>query len=106
MKKSQRILAVLLVGVLLFLQIPPFSFPTHKAAAETEVTPLSYYSDKNDRYFVGMMYFDMWKNTAGEWVTQKKEPGKGMHGEVLSPTNLVFLVVRSKALKPIYITQQ
>lgn len=82
MKKSQRILAVLLVGVLLFLQIPPFSFPTHKAAAETEVTPLSYYSDKNDRYFVGMMYFDMWKNTAGEWVTQKKEPGKGMHGEI------------------------
>jgi len=82
MKKTQRILAVLLVGVLLLLQLPPFSFPANKAAAETEITPLSYYADKNDRYFVGMMYFDMWKNTAEKWVTDGgKQPGKGMHGE-------------------------
>lgn len=77
----QRILAVFLVGVLLLLQLPPFSFPTNKAEAETEVTPLSYFADKSDRYFVGMMYFDMWRNTNGEWVTQKKEPNKGLHGE-------------------------
>ncbi|WGV33236.1 DUF5704 domain-containing protein [Paenibacillus polymyxa] len=82
MKTAQRILAVLLVGVLLFLQLPPFFFPTNKAAADTEITPLSYYPDKNDRYFVGMMYFDMWKNTAGTWVTDGgKQPNKDMQGE-------------------------
>lgn len=81
MKKTQRILAVLLVGVLLLLQLPPFSFPTDKAVADNEITPLSYYADKNDRYFVGMMYFDMWKNTAGTWVTGGKEPDKDMQGE-------------------------
>ncbi|MFK4472326.1 hypothetical protein ABH897_002050 [Paenibacillus sp. RC73] len=82
MKKVQRILAVLLVGVLLLLQLPPFSFPMDKATADTEITPLSYYADKNDRYFVGMMYFDMWKNTAGKWVTDGgKEPYKNMQGE-------------------------
>ncbi|KAF6619633.1 hypothetical protein H6F38_29110, partial [Paenibacillus sp. EKM208P] len=54
----------------------------NKAAADTEVTPLSYFASKNERYFVGMMYFDMWKNTAGTWVTDGgKQPGKGMHGE-------------------------
>ncbi|MGG1641580.1 DUF5704 domain-containing protein [Paenibacillus sp. NRS-1782] len=81
MSNTKLILAILLVGVLLLLQIPPFYLPTDKAAANTEITPLSYYADKNDRYFVGMMYFDMWKNIAGEWVTQKKQPGKGMQGE-------------------------
>ncbi|WP_348624525.1 DUF5704 domain-containing protein [Paenibacillus peoriae] len=82
MGKTERILAVLLVGVLLLLQLPPFSFPIDKAAADTEITPLSYYADKNNRYFVGMMYFDMWKNIAGTWVTNGgKQPGKGMHGE-------------------------
>ncbi len=82
MKKAQRILAVLLVGVLLLLQFPPFSFLTNKAVADTEITPLSYFADKNDRYFVGMMYFDMWKNTAGKWVTDGgKEPYKNMQGE-------------------------
>jgi hypothetical protein len=81
MSNTKRILAVLLVGVLLLLQLSPFYFPTDRAAADTEITPLSYFADKNDRYFVGMMYFDMWKNTAGEWVTQKKQPGKGMQGE-------------------------
>ncbi|MGG1652323.1 DUF5704 domain-containing protein [Paenibacillus sp. NRS-1780] len=82
MEKTQRILAVLLVGVLLLLQLPPFSFLTDKAAADTEITPLSYFADKNERYFVGMMYFDMWKNTAGVWVTDGgKQPDKDMHGE-------------------------
>uniref|UniRef100_UPI000471E6A2 DUF5704 domain-containing protein n=1 Tax=Paenibacillus polymyxa TaxID=1406 RepID=UPI000471E6A2 len=83
MKNTKRILAVLLVGVLLLLQLSPFSFPTDKVAADSEeITPLSYYPDKNARYFVGMMYFDMWMNTAGKWVTDGgKEPGKGMHGE-------------------------
>ncbi|KJD44991.1 DUF5704 domain-containing protein [Paenibacillus terrae] len=82
MKKAQCILAVLLVGVLLLLQLPPFSFLTNKAVADTEITPLSYFADKNDRYFVGMMYFDMWKNTAGKWVTDGgKEPYKNMQGE-------------------------
>ncbi|MGM1019165.1 MAG: DUF5704 domain-containing protein [Bacillota bacterium] len=82
MKKAQRILAVLLVGVLLLLQLPPFSFLTNKVVADTEITPLSYFADKNDRYFVGMMYFDMWKNTAGKWVTDGgKEPYKNMQGE-------------------------
>ncbi|MEE4563920.1 hypothetical protein [Paenibacillus polymyxa] len=42
MKKTQRILAVLLVGALLLLQLPPFSFLINKAAADTEITPLSY----------------------------------------------------------------
>ncbi len=64
------------------MQLPPFSFPMDKATADTEITPLSYYADKNDRYFVGMMYFDMWKNTAGKWVTDGgKEPYKNMQGE-------------------------
>lgn len=82
MKKTQRILAVFMVGVLLLLQLPPFSFPMNKAAADPAITPLSYYADKNDRYFVGMMYFDMWKNTAGQWVTDGgKQPGKGMQGK-------------------------
>ncbi|TKH44425.1 hypothetical protein C1I60_10615 [Paenibacillus terrae] len=81
MNKTKRILAVLLVGVLLLLQLPPFSFPTQKAAADTEITPLFYFADKNDRYFVGMMYFDMWRNSAGVWVTDKKEPNRHMHGE-------------------------
>lgn len=81
MKNTKRILAVLLVGVLLLLQLPPFSFPADKAAADTEITPLSYYADKNERYFVGMMYFDMWKNTAGTWVTDGgKQPNKNMQG--------------------------
>ncbi len=72
MKKTKHLLIALLVGLLLFFQFPPFSFPTNMVAADTEITPLSYFPDKNNRYFVGMMYFDMWKNTAGEWVTQKK----------------------------------
>lgn len=82
MNKAKQILAVLLVGVLLLLQLPPFSFLTNKAVADTEITPLSYFADKNDRYFVGMMYFDMWKNTAGTWVTDGgKQPDKDMQGE-------------------------
>ncbi|MCC3382182.1 DUF5704 domain-containing protein [Paenibacillus farraposensis] len=82
MQTTKRILLLILVGVLILLRLPSFSFSIQKVLANTEeVTPLNYFAEKNNRYFVGMMYFDMWKNTAGGWVTDDgKQPNKNMQG--------------------------
>ncbi|MEW4372913.1 DUF5704 domain-containing protein [Paenibacillus kandeliae] len=80
----------LLVAVILtlLLVLPIALIQTNSAAYAAEepaaITPLSYYkneapnaTDANHRYFVGMMYFDMWKGTSWD---NGIEPQKHMQG--------------------------
>ncbi|ODP26619.1 hypothetical protein PTI45_04024 [Paenibacillus nuruki] len=78
------------VILLIIFLIPTLVFPANNSfAAESNsaVTPVSFYKNKeanatdaNYRYFVGMMYFDMWKGTTWDLG---KEPQKGMYGEAM-----------------------
>ncbi|MCU6340083.1 hypothetical protein KW823_26580, partial [Enterobacter quasiroggenkampii] len=72
-----------LVIILILLQIPFFLYPLVRIEAASEITPLKYYPDKNYRYFVGMMYYEMWKRTDGSWTDGGKKPNAGIRGEAL-----------------------
>ncbi|MGV7118523.1 DUF5704 domain-containing protein [Paenibacillus kyungheensis] len=81
---------VSVVLVIIFL-IPTLVFPANHnsfaAESNSAVTPVSFYkneapdaTDANKRYFVGMMYFDMWKGTT--WDLDK-QPQVGDFGEAM-----------------------
>ncbi|MDP4097067.1 DUF5704 domain-containing protein [Paenibacillus sp. P96] len=83
-RKLKRIVTASLVGLLFFLQLPLFQNDVVQAA--TEITPLKYYKDKNYRYFVGMMSYEMWGSTDGQggelvWTDGGRQPNKGMRGD-------------------------
>ncbi len=69
----QRYKSYVSVGMILCIVcnlLTPSNFLLNAAEESQSVTPLKYYKDKdpdtteaNYRYFVGMMYFDMWKGT-------------------------------------------
>ncbi|CAM2995177.1 Ig domain protein group 2 domain protein [Paenibacillus sediminis] len=81
-------LSILFLAIIIIIQSFPAFVPVAKAGA---ITPLKYYQEANYRYFVGLMYFDMWKNTAGVWVTDGgKQPNKGMHGDATFTYNFRF----------------
>lgn len=77
----KRITAISLIGLLLFLQMPLSPFQVQEAYAATEITPLGYHKESNYRYFVGMMYYEMWRSTDGSWTDGGRQPNKGMRGE-------------------------
>ncbi|MFB5761569.1 hypothetical protein [Paenibacillus medicaginis] len=82
--KLKRIVTATMVGMLFFLQLPLFQNDVVQAA--TEITPLKYYKDKNYRYLVGMMYYEMWGSTDGQggelvWTDGGRQPNKGMRGD-------------------------
>lgn len=70
-----------LMTMLVLLQIPLFVYPINRSEAAAEITPLSYYQDKNYRYFVGLMYYEMWKRTDGSWTDGGRKPNTGMRGD-------------------------
>lgn len=76
--RFKRLVLSFLVGILLVFPIP---FKANEVNAATEITPLNYHKDRNYRYFVGMMYYDMWKDSAGNWTDGGRQPNKGMRGE-------------------------
>lgn len=80
-RKMKRIITISLIGLLLFFQLPFCPFLLQEAHAATEITPLKYHKESNYRYFVGMMYYEMWKRTDGTWTDGGRQPNKGMHGE-------------------------
>ncbi|WP_338010925.1 Ig domain protein group 2 domain protein [Paenibacillus alvei] len=73
----KRALAIMLV----LLQIPLFLYPDNRLEAATEITPLQYYEEQSYRYFVGMMYYEMWKKTDGSWTDGGRKPNAGMRGD-------------------------
>uniref|UniRef100_UPI0021B3CFB7 DUF5704 domain-containing protein n=1 Tax=Geobacillus sp. (strain Y412MC10) TaxID=481743 RepID=UPI0021B3CFB7 len=77
----KRLTALFMVILLLILQIPGLPFQPGSVRAETEITPLKYHKENNYRYFVGMMYYDMWKSPSGGWTDGGRQPNKGMRGE-------------------------
>ncbi|GAB6988413.1 DUF5704 domain-containing protein [Paenibacillus pini] len=80
-RRLKHNVAILMVWILFFLQCPLFPFQVNEVQAANENTPLKYYKDSNYRYFVGMMYYEMWKDTAGNWTDGGRQPNKGMRGE-------------------------
>ncbi|WP_429367758.1 DUF5704 domain-containing protein [Paenibacillus sp. DS2015] len=62
--------------------------PTVSAA--TNITPLKYHQVGNYRYFVGMFYYEMWRNSAGTWVPDGKGPNMGRWGEASNTYNFQF----------------
>lgn len=83
--KYRAVVSVVLI-IIFVIQILIIPSKNNLFAAEpsSAVTPVSFYKNKapdatdaNYRYFVGMMYFDMWKGTTWDL---KKEPQKGMDG--------------------------
>lgn len=97
-KKLNNYLPFFVVGLLIIFLIPTLIFPFNRSLSAAEsnsaVTPVSFYKNKdpdatdaNYRYFVGMMYFDMWKGSTWDL---KKEPQKGMHGEAVQDYNFKF----------------
>ncbi|WP_074048565.1 DUF5704 domain-containing protein [Paenibacillus ihumii] len=77
-KKNKRFILSFLVGILVASLIP---IGTNEVSAATDITPLKYHKDRNYRYFVGMFYYDMWKDSAGNWTDGGRQPNKGMRGE-------------------------
>lgn len=80
-QRLKRMLTIFLVGLLIFLQFPLAPFQVQEAHAANEITPLGYHKESNYRYFVGMMYYEMWRSTDGSWTDGGRQPNKGMHGE-------------------------
>ncbi|MCY9540485.1 DUF5704 domain-containing protein [Paenibacillus alvei] len=76
-RSLKRALAIMLV----LLQIPLFLYPDNRLEAATEITPLQYYEEQSYRYFVGMMYYEMWKKTDGSWTDGGRKPNAGMRGD-------------------------
>ncbi len=70
-QRYKSYVSVAMILCILFNLLTPSNFLLNAAEESQSITPLKYYKDKdpntteaNYRYFVGMMYFDMWKGTS------------------------------------------
>lgn len=81
MNRPKRLAIIFMAMLLILLQIPWLPMESQQVQAASEITPLRYYKDKNYRYFVGMMYYEMWRSTDGSWTDGGRQPNKGMRGE-------------------------
>lgn len=82
--KNRRYFAYCLLILIMFNIIFSVDLGSKKAMAADAVTPLNFYKDTSEntteanyRYFVGMMYYDMWKGST--WV-HDKAPYRGDDG--------------------------
>lgn len=107
LKKLSKHRSITVIGLLIVFLIPILlvcpDMDLFAAEANNSVTPLKYYqnteeksTDSNYRYFVGMMYFDMWHGNSWDLG---KEPNTGDYGEAMQDYNFKFPNRKVKSIK-------
>jgi hypothetical protein len=72
--KTKKKIPVALIFALLFTSIQLTFSPNIETANAATITTVPS-SDPNIHYWVGNGYYDVWKNTSGEWTGDGKKPG-------------------------------